>query len=526
MQLLQQVIEYITSRFSEETLPTTQRELLIQLLIALATLRLEQGPSPAAVADLEHALRLVTPAHRTAQSTAYLQWGRGLRIAGDLVAAVPKLQKALALAVDDEWLVGEATANQELGEVYRLMGQLDRAERLAHQALTVACATSQRYLESTCLELLGTTLYTLGNYEIAWQHCDVALQIMREVGDRRGESRVLNTMALLSGWSGKFVQAQQLAEASLQIDRQLGDQSHTATKLNNLGLQAMNMGNPVDARRYYEEALAINRAFQDRLGEGVVLGNLGDVAMSMGEFARAEHYFETALALRRKIHDQRGEAWMLCSRSLLEGKREKFAEAIFYAENALEVIAGTGERSKAGYAQAHLGHGYAGLGRYQEAIHAYETSLSIRRVLGQEHTLVIPTVGLAEVALAQKDLAAALRFAEAGLAYLEQGHLGGTRESGRAEWACYHVLQTLGDPRAHQILTMAVTRIQTIADRIQSKTQRHAYLYQVIAHRRLMVAWQQTTQESLASFDKPPRADDAWRHRGETDGAVLHLQCC
>ena len=464
--------------------------LLGQLLTSLAALKLQQGLNEEALADVRQAIPLLPPEAVQLRAAAILQLGRGLRIQGDTEAAITQLTHASRLATSDRWLRGEAVAHQQLGIVHRTMGQLDKAEEHARRALAVARVIGNSHQESLSLAVLAVTVFDQSDYPRAEAYCEEALHIMRAMGNRRGESSILNTVALIRGWTGRFAEAQQIAQESLQIDRQLGDQQRIGDKLNNLGLQAMHLGELITAKRYYEESLAIDRTFGNRLNVGIILGNLGDVAMCLGDFAQAQVNYEQAMAIRCDIGDRRGEAWILCSLSLLGGKREQYDEGLAYGQQALAVIAETGERSKEGFAWTHIGHAYAGLGEYEAAREAYETAVAIRAELGQAHMLGVNWSGLAEVALQAGDTARAFSFVEQLLDAIAQGKSGGTRESGRAEWSCFQILQAVGDERANEVLETAVNRIQTVARGIRSRTQQHDYLNKVLTHRRLLAVWE------------------------------------
>ena len=100
--------------------------------------------------------------------------------------------------------------------------------------------------------------------------------------------------------------------------------------------------------------------------------------------------------------------------------------------------------------------------------------------------------GLARVALAQGDVAAALGHVESLLAHLHQRQ-GATLEGGEAphliRLTCYQVLLRAGDPRAGAALQNAHDELQSRAATITDAPLRQSFLNDVPEHREIAAAW-------------------------------------
>jgi tetratricopeptide (TPR) repeat protein len=139
------------------------------------------------------------------------------------------------------------------------------------------------------------------------------------------------------------------------------------------------------------------------------------------------------------------------------------------------------------HAFAVLAHALAGLGHPEQAAENYRQCLAMRRERGQHHLAVEPLAGLARVARAQGDRAAALAHVEEILDCVEEHPaLYGTLEPLRIYLTCYRILQANGDGRAGKTLDAAFRLLQERAATIEDQHLRRSYLENVPAHREVV----------------------------------------
>jgi len=93
--------------------------------------------------------------------------------------------------------------------------------------------------------------------------------------------------------------------------------------------------------------------------------------------------------------------------------------------------------------------------------------------------------GLADISLAQGNLAAAQAHVEEILSYLETGSLHPMFGPFRVYLTCYRVLRANGDTRADDILERAHSLLQERAARINDEAERRSFLENVAAHREI-----------------------------------------
>ena len=98
--------------------------------------------------------------------------------------------------------------------------------------------------------------------------------------------------------------------------------------------------------------------------------------------------------------------------------------------------------------------------------------------------------GLARVALAQGNLAAALAQVELILAHMaEGGNFDGTEEPLRLPLTCFQVLTAASDPRADEVLANAHAELLKRAECISDVPAREGFLKHVPHNREIGSAW-------------------------------------
>ena len=131
------------------------------------------------------------------------------------------------------------------------------------------------------------------------------------------------------------------------------------------------------------------------------------------------------------------------------------------------------------------------LGDAVAAARDFEASRELFASMRMPHLAIEAIAGLADLALAAGDLAAALGHVNAILAMLAAGtSLDGTEEPMRVHLCCHRVLAANGDPRARPVLEQAYQDLSLRALRISDAQRRESFLMAVPHHRELVEAWQ------------------------------------
>ncbi|MEI2612765.1 MAG: protein kinase [Candidatus Promineifilaceae bacterium] len=371
----------------------------------------------------------------------------------DYDTAVAAARTAVTLAQTTRQVESEAEGHLRWGRALwrqahfaEARKQLEQALQLAHDHREPGEKLALGSIEAHSHRNLGIIAALQSDHESSKRHFIQSLHLFREVNDRRGEGGALNNLGIISKDLGDFAAAYTYYQASLQLCREIGDRWGESVALNNLGAFDMNQGQLETARVAYEQAVQLCQQIGNSYGETLSLSCLGLLHHHLGEQVRSEAY---------------------CRQSLL---------------SALS----SGARAESGFALTILGHALAGQQEWTEAAAAYQQALTIRRELGQPNLATEPLAGLARVALAQGQAAAAMTPVTEILAHLEQNSLAGTDEPYRVYLTCYQVLRANQDPRATTLLQTGYHLLREQADRMIDITRRYTLLYNVPAHRELV----------------------------------------
>lgn len=197
------------------------------------------------------------------------------------------------------------------------------------------------------------------------------------------------------------------SEEALDLSVRLGYRAGEAWALRTLGRVASGRERFDEARHLQDRALAITRELSDAWGTGFLLTNVGNLALLAGRFEDAAAAYEESLAVRRGAGDAWGQIWSLFRLGGLRTWQGRFDDArallvegldlagrLRYGAGSVLTLLALGER-------AHLvGDQVAAEAHYVEA-HARACDL------GDQTGISLSVVGLANVAVASGDLAAA-----------------------------------------------------------------------------------------------------------------------
>ena len=288
---------------------------------------------------------------------------------------------------------------------------------------------------------------------------------------------------------GRHDEAEAESKQALSLARDTGDQFNEALILNGLGMLAVERGDHDAAIGLYEQALTKHRELGHRLNEGGTLSNLGYAALMLGDYDAAAAKFDTARDLFARIGHRQNEAITLINLGIARLNRGLPADALSLGRQALSMLHASRDRWAQGAALRLLGQAALSLAELDTADGHFEAARTLFESLQLPQLAIEAVAGLAAVALARGDIAAALAYAEKVLASLAVGlSLDGAEEPMRIHLVCYQALIAASDPRARQVLDSACQTLDKCARRISDPKLRNAFLQQVPYHRDLLAA--------------------------------------
>ncbi len=276
-----------------------------------------------------------------------------------------------------------------------------------------------------------------GEWEPAWATYAAALRSCPP-GEQRVE--LLNLIARFQMRRGEFAKALALCKRALRA-KGLQRPALRAHLHTTLGISASELGRLDEAEEHFERSLAICRRARDEVGQGRATYLLAvNVYLQRGDLRRARDAAESAW----QLFSRRGDRRMSC---LTQGVRAYLAaltgderEGRRLAEDGLRQSESLGYRMIEGYSHCTLG--FCALQRRDVAAarEHYEVGRRLGGELGEAYLLSEPLLGLAQVALLERNPRSAQAQAREALALA-------TRVGDRFQEARACVLLGLASPR-------------------------------------------------------------------------------
>ena len=322
------------------------------------------------------------------------------------------------------------------------------AEDAARHAMTCAVRVGDDGGRLHAMRLLAWARLRQGDAEGCRALALPGLDEARSLGLRDVESNMLNVLAMAAAQQGDMVGHLHATQQALQIYREMGDRVNESNGLQTLGIAWLNLGDLVQARRDLDAAVLLLRANGNRAVEGVTLCMLAVVALWQGDPMRA-------LALAG------------ASREIAVTAQARDSEVLALLQTgAAELLRGHGAAARQAYAQARQQAMEIGIPLQHEA-----------------------SAGLARVALADGDTAAALAALQPLLDHVAAGGSFSDTEERLIELTCHQALARAGDPRAADWLARAHTALTDAAATITDAALRECFLRNVPYHREILAAW-------------------------------------
>ena len=258
------------------------------------------------------------------------------------------------------------------------------------------------------------------------------------------------------------------------------------------------IGDYAMAKHYLERDLrmATERGYNSMYAQA----ELGWLAASVGDFPTAQAYLEDSLEKSRKQGSIFIESVALLNSSWPAQLQGDYQGALTLGQQALGLAQSMEDRYLEFDVRIMLGNSLLGLGRAVEAGAEYQAALRVYQLPDPTMIAIEPVAGLARVALAEGDIAQALRHVENIVAYLERGGtVNGTNEPLRIYLTCYQVLRASNDPRAERVLTTGYRLLQERVAKLPEERLRHTYVENVPYHRELVAAWAEMQGQHDAS---------------------------
>jgi DNA-binding SARP family transcriptional activator/predicted ATPase len=418
------------------------------------------------------------------------QLARCQRELGNTEEALAHYGQALvvARAIPNRWQ--EMSIESNMGSLEARRGHYNAAWSHLQRALTLA--EEYEFLdEMGSIHLnLGSTAFYLGDGPAVRQHYQAAIAAYRRVGDRFKIGLGYYGLAILAiGDEGDFPTARAYLRQALAIYEEKGARPRQAMVLNQLGYVTQRLGEFTEAQRYFTAALDIAQAIEAAEQQLVAYWRLAQLALEVGDLDTTAGYLAQASVYFQEVElpDLECDIQLLYSRYWQERGNTEVAQE--YARRACN-LARDGVQSHVPACAVRLAHALLPSSDWAAAQVLYQEALTLWQEQKRPHYAVEAQAGLAEVALAQGDLATAVAHALTILDFIQASPparaLCAVEEPARVYWSCYQALQAAGkEALAEALLRSARDWLNTRMAGLPHE-QRQLYQQNVAANRMIL----------------------------------------
>ena len=427
-------------------------------------------------------------------------------------SALGHVAQALALLDEPTGTVGSETAGDrnedgnEPGNAHAVRRLRWRLLEVRERTLGLQGRRAEQRADLAAMESLAEALADDRlRFEVAWRRCDIALRtadyaameaearhaaaLAERVDDRNLGLRAQQRLAIALGEQGDLEAGKAMALQGLAESRSLGLRRLETLFLNVLSVFAGLQDDPVLALRYDEQKLPLDKELGNPLNAAITIANHGESWLQLGEVTQARHWLGEGLRLTRAYGDRAMECTILLNLTQLELWAGEGGTALALAQSAVDLAVAV--QNPESEARALCARGHAEL--------AQGNTAASRLTFGRAHGIALADdspvqhdalAGMASVAGAQGDMAAALRAVETLLAHLERGGtLEGTDRPRLVKWVAWQVLAAHGDARANAVLAAVHAELQGLAGAITDPVLRHGFLHHIPEHCSIVAAW-------------------------------------
>lgn len=459
-----------------------------------------------------------TPATASLLSKLLALQGSCLIGRSDHTQALTAAQEAIAVG---QLYAAEAAAQQGMtlgtlvqGQALRRMGATAAARPYLAQAVTLAQHYQAQPASAELLPevemraygwLCSIAISPDHDYAAARRYAEANLYLCRQLGKMDGELIAITDLIDIAVATDDLTTARRYGEQVVQLAEQAGSQRLIATSHRALAEITQRQGEYALAYSLAERALSEIQALGDVLHQVVVLSQLGLLSTLMGAYAQGQQWFDQLAAVRQTVESAVVEifaATVALARFALY--QADPATTLHYAQQAQSLADQLTAPAKQLQAALLSGHAQHGQQQWAAATSAYAQALAYAKRLGSAGHAIEPLAGLAQVALAQGELATAQRHVETILATLAANPQASLEEPFLIYLVCYRVLAATGDPRAGKVVQSGYDLLQSYAGAIPDPQWRHSFLTKVPTNVALQQAYQTAQQRHAYTAPSAP----------------------
>ena len=376
----------------------------LRLAAALAPFWTSHGNWKEACGYFEELLQLA-PDDAPTLSKALVAAGNIFILRGDYATSEVLLERAQtrARAAGDADLLAQSLSG--LGYIAFRKSRHDEAEALWTEALDAGRKAGDSRA-ATVLRSLAISAGARGDQQRCAHLLEEGLALASKGRDEQLRRLLLSSTAEMNLWMGRYDVARDQYAKALQLADEIGDQTGRASLLADLGWIGFLRGEYHEAQTCAAEAVSVAAPVGNKRVWAGGLRLMGELSACRGAYHEAHQLLERSLELARQLAAPAEIAGALCSQACLALDQTSFDEARLLVEEllALNPLRHTMRRVTHNWV---LGEVARANGDLEQARAHYESDLIEAEASLSPRIQAIDLRGLADVAIAESDLARA-----------------------------------------------------------------------------------------------------------------------
>jgi CHAT domain-containing protein/tetratricopeptide (TPR) repeat protein len=337
-----------------------------------------------------------------------------LRLRGRSAEALPhfeRLRDSFALAGDTAGLWRSQTS---IAESLNRLNQVDSSRAMYAVALRLAAGNPQREADTRISR--SAFFAQRAQFDSAMADAQIARDLGVQLRNPRLEASGFHAIGRVYSLTGRSREAAAAHQRSYELQRQIGNPERIALALGELAIDLRRLGRYEQAIEQYEEALSTYARLNHEEGLARTRFNLSNVYSDMGDFARAEQLLRAALPPAQAIGDLRGQTFIHNALGVIYSKVGNPEAARPEMQRAIDLSREVRLPGAEITNLTNLGALELAQRRIAEARTHFARVLELSQPAGFRRERGNVRVHLVALALAERDTAAALRWAEEAVA--------------------------------------------------------------------------------------------------------------
>ncbi len=315
------------------------------------------------------------------QAFVHSSLGTVYRRAGQLRSAAHHLERAMALKGDDDG-VNQVSDLTDLAAALISLGRVEEALEYGRRALDISRRFGATALEAVNLGILGEGSHLLGRFGEAEEYLNAARTVMRKISDKADEGITSTLLAEVYRDTGQEAAASDAVNAAMSAVRVFGDKRLEVDAILVAASVSERFGALDAALDRYRAAEKLLDGIESRQPLMLLSLGLSAVSLRTGAVALALGQAERALALAREKEYRVFEGQARTRLAEVNVALDRPGDAVDHARDALAIHRETGHRPGEARALRVLGNALAAAGRERAAEAAWQEALALFTEMG------------------------------------------------------------------------------------------------------------------------------------------------